>query len=162
MGFGSKSCSCRIWNQSSGKNSKKTENSDLHGFEVHWPSSKGTKLLLQVIKAIINQFGIRGQMASWLTSITPHASSLWWNSFWRFKIWSAYCKCQLHLSLVGISLSRKTTHQCEWACSTDDCERNKSSSRVHLMTISIKAGKGVIFPSSALLHRFSEKAISSI
>ena len=34
---------------------KKTENSNLHGFELHRPSSKGTKLLLQVIKAIINQ-----------------------------------------------------------------------------------------------------------
>ena len=34
----------------------KTENSNLHGFEVHRPSSKGTKLLLQVIKAIINQW----------------------------------------------------------------------------------------------------------
>ena len=30
-----------------------TENSNLHGFEVHRPSSKGTKLVLQVIKAII-------------------------------------------------------------------------------------------------------------
>jgi len=36
---------------------KKTENPNLHGFEVHRPSSKGTKLLLQVIKAIINQGG---------------------------------------------------------------------------------------------------------
>ena len=35
---------------------QKTENSNLHGFEVHRPSSKGTKLLLQVIKAIINQY----------------------------------------------------------------------------------------------------------
>ena len=34
---------------------KKTENSNLYGFEVHRPSNKGTKLLLQVIKAIINQ-----------------------------------------------------------------------------------------------------------
>jgi len=33
----------------------KTENSNLHGFEVHRPSSKGTELLFQVIKAIINQ-----------------------------------------------------------------------------------------------------------
>ena len=38
----------------SGKTSK-TENSNLHGFELHRPSSKGTKLLLQVIKAINNQ-----------------------------------------------------------------------------------------------------------
>ena len=34
---------------------QKTENSDLHGIEVHRPSSKGTKLLLQVIKAIIKK-----------------------------------------------------------------------------------------------------------
>ena len=34
----------------------KTVNSNLQGFEVHRPSSKGTKLLLQVIKAIINQY----------------------------------------------------------------------------------------------------------
>jgi len=33
----------------------KTENSNLHGFDLHRPSSKGTKSLLQVIKAIINQ-----------------------------------------------------------------------------------------------------------
>ena len=33
---------------------QKTENSNLHGFEVHRPSSKSTKLLLQIIKAIIN------------------------------------------------------------------------------------------------------------
>ena len=32
------------------------KNSNLHGFEVHRPSSKGTKLLFQVIKAIINQW----------------------------------------------------------------------------------------------------------
>jgi len=31
------------------------ENSHLHGFDLHIPSSEGTKLLLQVIKAIINQ-----------------------------------------------------------------------------------------------------------
>jgi len=32
---------------------QKTENSNLHRFELHRPWSKGTKLLLQVIKAII-------------------------------------------------------------------------------------------------------------
>jgi len=31
----------------------KTEYPNLHGFELHRPSSMGTKLLLQVIKAII-------------------------------------------------------------------------------------------------------------
>ena len=34
---------------------EKTDNSNLHGFEVHRPSSTGTKLLIQVIKAIINR-----------------------------------------------------------------------------------------------------------
>ena len=33
----------------------KIENLNLHGFEIHRPSSKGTELLLQVPKAIINQ-----------------------------------------------------------------------------------------------------------
>jgi len=37
------------------KKSQKTENSKLQEFEVHRPLSKGTKLLFQVIKAIINQ-----------------------------------------------------------------------------------------------------------
>ena len=32
---------------------KKIENSNLHGFEVHRPSSKDTKLLLRIMKAII-------------------------------------------------------------------------------------------------------------
>jgi len=35
---------------------KKNENSNLHGFEVHRPSSKDTKLLFQVTKTIINQY----------------------------------------------------------------------------------------------------------
>ena len=37
----------------------KTENSNLHGLELYRPSSKGTctKLLFQVIKTIINQYG---------------------------------------------------------------------------------------------------------
>jgi len=37
------------------QNPKKTEISNLHGFELHRPSSKGNKLLFQVIKTIINQ-----------------------------------------------------------------------------------------------------------
>ena len=32
----------------------KTEKSNLHGFELHRPSSKGTKLLFHVIKATMN------------------------------------------------------------------------------------------------------------
>ena len=36
-------------------NTQKTENSYINGSELHRPSSKSTKLLLQVIKAIINQ-----------------------------------------------------------------------------------------------------------
>jgi len=38
------------------QHTQKTENSNLHGFEVHRLSSKGTKLLFQVIQAIMNQF----------------------------------------------------------------------------------------------------------
>jgi len=34
---------------------KKTENSNLHKFELHRPSSKGTKSLFQVKQGIINQ-----------------------------------------------------------------------------------------------------------
>ena len=34
---------------------QKTKNSNQHGFELRRPSSKGTKLLFQVIKIIINQ-----------------------------------------------------------------------------------------------------------
>jgi len=37
-----------------GKNSK-IENSNLHGFKVHRPSIRGTKLRFDVIKATINQ-----------------------------------------------------------------------------------------------------------
>jgi len=33
---------------------QKTENSNLHGFELHRPSRKGTKLLFKIVKAIIN------------------------------------------------------------------------------------------------------------
>ena len=47
-------CQSRGRRFDAGKNSK-TENSNLHGIEVHRPSSKGTKLMFQVIKAIINQ-----------------------------------------------------------------------------------------------------------
>jgi len=39
----------------------KTVNSNLHGFELRGPSSKGTKLLFQVVKAIINQSDKRGK-----------------------------------------------------------------------------------------------------
>ena len=41
----------------SSKNSKtKTEYSNLHGFELHRPSRKDTKVLFQVIKAIVDQY----------------------------------------------------------------------------------------------------------
>ena len=49
-------CQSRGRGFDSSKNSK-TEKSNLHGLELHrpWPSSKGTKLLFPVIKAIFNQ-----------------------------------------------------------------------------------------------------------
>jgi len=40
---------------------QQTENSNLHGFEIRRPSSKGTILLFQVIKAIINQSKAEGR-----------------------------------------------------------------------------------------------------
>ena len=46
----------RVWLCSVPAKTQKTDNSNLHGFELHRPSSTGTKLLLRVIKAIINQF----------------------------------------------------------------------------------------------------------
>ena len=61
------SCVCRWWECASAIHptlatwantllvSLLCRNSSLHGFELHRPSSKGTKFLLQVIKAIINQ-----------------------------------------------------------------------------------------------------------
>ena len=42
---------------SSPAKTQKTENSNLHGFELHRPSSKGTKSQLQVIKANIDRYG---------------------------------------------------------------------------------------------------------
>ena len=49
----------------------KTENSKLHGFGVHRPSSKGFELLLQSIKAIINQAPLDGgELASELVKDT--------------------------------------------------------------------------------------------
>jgi len=41
-----------------------TENSNLHGFELHRPSSKDTKILFQVIQAIINQVQIHMDSSS--------------------------------------------------------------------------------------------------
>jgi len=54
-----------------------TEFSNLHGFEIHRTSSNGTKLLLQVIKAIINQSG----------------------SHFAFLIWTVTC-CNLALKRI--------------------------------------------------------------
>ena len=50
----------------SGKNSK-TEKSNLNGFELHRPSSKGTELLFSVIRAIINQARSTCWAGSWIT-----------------------------------------------------------------------------------------------
>ena len=44
----------------------KPANSNLHEFELHRPSSKGTKLLLQIIKAIINH----------VKKLSPNSSSM--------------------------------------------------------------------------------------
>jgi len=46
-------------------------NSNLHGFELHRPSRKGIKLLLQVIKAIINQ-----SLRAWIEAIKSSRNRL--------------------------------------------------------------------------------------
>jgi len=43
------------WSSYDDAKTQKTENSNLHGFELHRPSNKGTQLMFQVIKAINNQ-----------------------------------------------------------------------------------------------------------
>ena len=48
---------------------QKTEISNLHGFELHKPLSKGTRLLLQVIKVIINQLKCTDQGNSGPSSV---------------------------------------------------------------------------------------------
>jgi len=70
-------------------------NTNLHGFELHRPSSKGTKLLLQVIKTIIIQFDtysflfdtrhIAHGRVMWHT----HLTQIWWH--WIQKtIWGGF------------------------------------------------------------------------
>jgi len=54
---------------------RKTENSKLHGFEVHRPSSKGTTLLLQIIKAIINH----NYFSIYVQFFSPNGPSFFWS-----------------------------------------------------------------------------------
>ena len=55
----------------------KPENSNLHGFEVHRPSSKGTKLLFQVKKATTNHDGERALVIRrWMSRVDENASGL--------------------------------------------------------------------------------------
>jgi len=58
---------------------KKTENLNLHGFELHRPSRKGNKFLLKVIKAIKNQncsVSREGCVAVWNTMLQVCCSVL--------------------------------------------------------------------------------------
>jgi len=64
-------------NESCHGKTQKTENSNLYGFEVHRPSSKGTKLLFQVIQAIIYQTQMN--VPPWL----------WWRELGRLSCASA-------------------------------------------------------------------------
>ena len=57
------------------RQNQKTENSNLYGYELHKPSSKGTKLLFQVIKAMMNQ--------SWKKGSSSHAPSIYLMVFSR-------------------------------------------------------------------------------
>jgi len=52
----------------------KTEKSNLHGFELHRLSSKGTKLLFYVIKATINQLCVYAVFSTSLTICVSRAA----------------------------------------------------------------------------------------
>ena len=65
----------------------KTEKSNLHVFELHRPSRKGTKLLFHVIKATINQH------------IAPSGSR---NEVCRHRGWVAITQClMIQLSIIN-------------------------------------------------------------
>ena len=77
----------QIWFGNSGPagtfvKTQKTENSN-HGFELYRPSSKGTRLLLQVIKAIINQCKAMSTFSTFFARPWAHVSSL------PFAVWVA-------------------------------------------------------------------------
>jgi len=71
-------CQSRGRRFDSSKNSKR-ENSNLHEFELHRPSSKGTKLLLEAVQTIINQLvswnkdGLVVKSYMWNKIIQPHS-----------------------------------------------------------------------------------------
>jgi len=84
---------------------KKTEISNLLEFELHRPSSKGTKLLCQVIKAIINQytrhhFHIFWQSREYMLcmSMLPIKS----NAFTKTKKNTTYRRCVTRKSWITI------------------------------------------------------------
>jgi len=75
-------CPSRGHRFASGKNLKPRENSNLYGFELHRPSSKSTKLLLQVIKAIIN-LGDHNWSSHWFSNKQHYLSILGPNGLFR-------------------------------------------------------------------------------
>ena len=69
---------------------------NLHGFEPHRPSSKGTKLLLQVIKASINQF--------------TNVHSLILQKYVTEEVRNLFTYCTLRCVLVNSRALRCATH----------------------------------------------------
>ena len=83
-------CQSRGCRFDSGRISK-TENSKLQGFKVHRPSSKGTKSLFQVVKAIINQSLAQTNPSHWNQTPTvdqlenPHSPLFYIRMRWCIK-----------------------------------------------------------------------------
>jgi len=71
------------------QNPKKTENSNLHGFELHRPSNKGIELLFQVINAFLNQ--------SMNLSISPTWAKLTDSSTLKLQWLVGICDCKAAL-----------------------------------------------------------------
>ena len=89
---------------------KKPENSNLHGFEVHRPSSKGTKLRFQVINAIINQ---STQTRTWSMSICRPTYTLFlFLSLFLFRTCSPLFSLFLSLSLPWCLLHTRQGGRC--------------------------------------------------
>ena len=95
-------CESRGSRFDSGKNSK-FENSNLHGFELSRPSSKGTKLLLQITKAIINQQRVTDS----LFATIPLWYSLFGVGYVSLRVWK---DCSYDLwTVTGVILSQNTS-----------------------------------------------------
>jgi len=124
----------------SGRFCLQPKNSNFHGFELHRPSIKGTKLLLKVMKAIIIIIRLRGGVASRRKPREQaefnrescygrkNRSNL---RLWAERIWSwtdrdtRYCERGRGSGLRQDS-STLDTKGCAWISSTGRCNKKKS------------------------------------